>query len=191
MKDTVSDSDEVLMQRFCRGDAAAFEQLYGRHKGGVFRYFLRQCGNAALAEEMHQDVWLKVVDMAGRYRPTARFQTLLYTMAHNRLVDHYRRSANALPVSYAANASDAANNLPGLPGDEPERRLSGERDMALLLTALADLPEAQRETFLLRHEAGLSIEEIATATGTSRETAKSRLRYAMNTLRRRMNEALT
>ena len=82
-------ADETLMLRFSAGDAQAFEALYARHKSGVYRYFTRQC-RQAIAEELFQDVWMRVVATSASYRVEARFTTFLYRIAHNRLVDHFR-----------------------------------------------------------------------------------------------------
>lgn len=172
-------SDEDLMLRYRDGEAAAFEALYARHRGRLFRYLLRNCSDPRASEEMFQDVWLKVIAARARYEPRARFTTWLYTIAHNRLVDHYRRGAST-PEPAEPEALEA---LEARASDGPEARADVERRLARLRELLAELPEVQREAFLLRQEAGLSIEAIAEATGVGAETAKSRLRYAMAKLR--------
>lgn len=182
-------TDEELMQRYRDGDAHAFETLYARHKGPVYRYILRQCGVAAQAEELFQDIWMNLIKARSRYEPRARFTTWLYTLAHNRLVDHYRRQAAGVPISYDDDPDEplieqVADSEVRQPDNEFERR----RQVQQLLGLLAQLPEAQRETFLLREEGGLSLEEIAQATGVNPETAKSRLRYALARLRQGMKE---
>src|SRR5436190_18395294 len=83
--------DEDLMLAYRDGNAAAFDQLYRRHKGPLYRYLLRQCRDAAAAEELFQDVWMNLVRARAGYTVTARFSTYLYRLAHNRLIDHYRR----------------------------------------------------------------------------------------------------
>ena len=93
--------DEELMNRYRDGDAHAFEVLYTRHKGPLYRYLLRQCGAAALAEELFQDVWMKLIRARERYETRAKFTTYLYHLAHNRLIDHYRRAKAGVPISYA------------------------------------------------------------------------------------------
>ena len=92
--------DEELMSRYRFGDAGAFEVLYKRHKGPLYRYLLRQCGAAAQAEELFQDVWFKVIRARERYEARAKFTTYLYHLAHNRLIDHYRRARTGVPISY-------------------------------------------------------------------------------------------
>lgn len=89
---TEDDADETLMLRYRDGEVAAFAPLYARHKGALYRYLLRQCGQPALAEELFQDVWLKLIAARAGYTVQARFATYLYRLAHNRLIDHYRAS---------------------------------------------------------------------------------------------------
>lgn len=179
--DSVEPEDERLMLRYRDGDRRAFEVLYARHKGPLYRYLRRQCGSAAIAEELFQDVWLNLIRARERYTVKARFTTYLYRLAHNRLIDHYR-SRRGLPESFDDDCA-APEAIPiddrDLPEQAADRRLQAER----LLEHVAALPEAQREAFLLREEGGLSLDEIAEVTGVNRETAKSRLRYAVARLR--------
>ncbi len=178
-------SDEELMMRYCDGDAAAFESLYTKYKGGIYRYLLRQT-DSQVAAELHQEVWMNLVRHHKNYQPRARFSTYLYTIAHNRVIDHYRGKARRLPVSYA---EDIQETEPAAPTRyDPAARYQLSIQVEHVLAGIAKLPEAQREAFLLREEAGLSLEEIATVTGTSRETVKSRLRYAVNKLRQTLSE---
>jgi RNA polymerase sigma-70 factor (ECF subfamily) len=177
-------SDEALMIRYRDGDASSFEILYERHRGPLYRYFLRQSGIVALAEELFQDVWLKVIQSRDRYEVRAKFTTYLYHLAHNRLIDHYRRQATGLPMSYDDDPDDSQIEQVANAGIyEPENELDRRRQVQRLLRLLDNLPEAQREVFLLREEGGLSLLEIAEITGVTVEAAKSRLRYAMAKLR--------
>lgn len=181
--------DEELMTAYAGGEVGAFAVLYERHKGGLYRYLLRQCRDIAEAQELFQEVWLSVIRARERYQARARFTTYLYHLARNRLIDHYRRRAHS-PVSGRrvdtldydkADGEDASAVAAATRAPEEllhEKRL-GER----LLQALSALPAAQREAFLLREEGGLSVEEIAELTGVGAETAKSRLRYALAKLR--------
>lgn len=170
------------MLRYGAGDARAFEILYGRHKAPLYRYFARLVRPAAVAEELFQDVWMNVVRARQTYEVRAKFTTWLYRLAHNRLIDHYRRMSNSLPMSYA-DEDDVVEAASDESFREPENELDRRRLGRRLIAAIGDLPEAQRETFLLREEGGFSVEEIAAATGVSFETAKSRLRYALARLR--------
>ncbi len=177
-------SDEDLMLAYVAGDVAAFDVLYGRHRGGVYRYLLRQCGHRGTADELFQDVWMNLIRARASYAPTAKFATWLYRLAHNRLIDHYRASGHLTLVSAEDEAhQDAVAALPGAPGDEPQARAENRELGERLRAAVAALPLAQREAFLLQQESGLSLAEIAELTGVGTETVKSRLRYAFAKLR--------
>lgn len=177
-------SDEQLMLAYRDGDAAAFDTLYDRHKGRLYRYLVRQC-QRPVAEELFQETWLKLLRARKRYEPRARFTTYLFHIAHNLLIDHYRRGNPGLPQSY----DDETTELPGHDGPgQPESRAADRQAAGRLLELIDALPDAQREAFLMREEGGLSLEEIAEATGVGRETAKSRLRYAVKALRGGMKE---
>ena len=180
-------SDEELMLRFGAGDAAAFDTLYARHRGGVFRYLLRQCGNRAQAEELFQDIWMNLVQARARYRVQAKFATYLYTLAHNRLMDHFRRQRGAGLVCVEQHEDDPPD-FPAPATVEPERTAQSREQAARLLALVQALPAAQREAFLLNQESGLSLDEIAEVTGCNREAVKSRLRYALTKLREGMKE---
>lgn len=169
--------DSALMLRYKDGDTAAFETLYKRHKDALYRYLLRLCRHRATAEDIFQDVWGKIIKARSSYRPTAKFTTFMYRVAHNCFIDHIRRNkrhANNTELEPELHADTAES-----PDTITERSLARER----LTLALRDLPEEQRDAFLLYEEAGLSIDQIASVTGSNRETAKSRLRYAVNKLR--------
>jgi RNA polymerase sigma-70 factor (ECF subfamily) len=174
-------ADEELMLSYGGGDAGAFETLYRRHRGPLYRFLLRQLGDTATAEELFQDVWMRVIDFRGRYQARAKFSSWVYAIAHNRLMDFYRANGKArfLDQEQAEEALDA------LPAEDPpaDVLIDNKRAAERLLAALSELPEAQREAFLLQQEGDLSVEEIGAATGVSRETAKSRLRYALAKLR--------
>jgi len=177
-----SPEDSALMLRYCDGDVAAFEVLYRRHKDAVFRYLLRLCQHRDTAEDVFQDVWGKIVKARGSYRPTAKFSTFLYRVAHNCFIDHIRR--NKRHTQTAAVEPDSQPDPADLPEVETERSLARRR----LEAALQELPEEQRDVFLLSEEAGLSLDQISCVTDSNRETAKSRLRYAVNKLRAAIDE---
>jgi RNA polymerase sigma-70 factor (ECF subfamily) len=182
-------SDEALMHAYAAGEAAAFEQLYGRHSLRLWRYFFRNTADAALADDMSQDLWFAVADSAESYEIRSKFTTWLFTMAHHRLVDHWRRRRPT--VSLTGDSEEARSLVESLfaaSGFEPEHCLDRQRMARALLQALAGLPLAQRECFLLQVEADMSLAEIAEATGVAVETARSRLRYARAKLRAALEE---
>jgi len=174
--------DSALMLRYQDGDTAAFETLYRRHNDALYRYLLRLCRHRATAEDIFQDVWGKIIKARASYRPTAKFTTFMYRVAHNCFIDHVRRNKRH------ANNTEFDPELHPDTSEQPdtiaERSLAKER----LVVALRDLPEEQRDAFLLHEEAGLNIDQIASITGSNRETAKSRLRYAVNKLRAAIEE---
>lgn len=186
-------SDETLMQRYRDGDADAFEVLYRRHKGGLYRYFLRQCNNnTSTAEELFQDAWLKLIKSRERYEVKARFTTYLYHIAHNRLIDHYRKQRPEIIIEYETTETESNDDIAMQVTHTPEQQLDIQHRVDRLLSALENLPGPQREAFLLREEAGMSVEDIASATGIKPEAAKSRLRYATKKLRQALiDEPLT
>jgi RNA polymerase sigma-70 factor (ECF subfamily) len=171
--------DEKLMLRFADGEMLAFEVLYLRHRAPLYRFVLRSMGNAALAEELTQDVWMRLIDSKARYRPTARFQTYLYRIAQNRVIDHFRATRPTDSLSEAGTEDRLADGKQ----ISVERNIDANQACQVLLAAIATLPLEQRTAFLLQTERGMSLEEIAEISGVGRETIKSRLRYATDKLR--------
>ena len=181
---TVPPSDEALMQAWASGDREAFAPLYARHRGRLHRFLLRQVRDPALADELFQDVWQRVIAARHGWTPQATFATWLYRIAHNRLADHWRAQQYRPPAP--ADGDERAARLPD--PDDPERTLSAFEQRRRLQLALDALPPEQREVLLLRLEEELSLDEIGAITGVGRETVKSRLRYAMDKLRARLPE---
>jgi RNA polymerase sigma-70 factor (ECF subfamily) len=180
-------SDEELMSEYARGSITAFEQLYARHKGGLYRFLLRQCQSHDIAEELFQDIWIKVINAKDNYLQSAKFTTYLYRIAHNRLIDYYRHLSSAQHSRRIQGDHQLAIEQTG----DPESQLDPLEQSELgesIKRAIMALPQEQREALLMQQEGGLSLAEIADITGTSRETVKSRLRYAMNKLREQLGE---
>lgn len=177
-------SDEDLMLSFADGDAGAFDRLYARHRGPLFRYIQRQCGSRPVAEELFQDVWMSLIGARERYQPQSKFTTYLYTLARHRVIDHARRQNVRAEVDSAA-TEDQIELAPD-PVADPARSVEAMRQVSRLLALVESLPAAQREVILLRAEGDLSLDEMARVTASERETVKSRLRYALDKLRRGM-----
>jgi RNA polymerase sigma-70 factor (ECF subfamily) len=172
--------DEELMLAYGQGDAGAFETLYKRHRGALYRFVLRAIKHRSSAEELFQEVWIRVIEARNRYAPQARFTTWLYTIAHNLLVDHWRKKGlTTVSLDSEDAPSESAN---------PARQAEGREALARLLHALEALPPAQREAFLLHEESGMTVAEIAAVTGSNEEAAKSRLRYAVAKLKAAVGE---
>jgi RNA polymerase sigma-70 factor (ECF subfamily) len=166
--------DEALMEAYARGDVSAFERLYARYRGPLYRYFLRQVGDAATANDLYQGSWEKMIRARDSYKASAPFKAWMYRIAHNHLVDHYRRVRPAAELS-------PENTPSGNPG--PEQVAASIEAEASLAEAISRLPAEQREALLLKLDSGLDLLSIASVTGVNPETAKSRLRYAMGKLR--------
>ncbi len=179
--------DEDLMLAYAAGDATAFDALYARHRGGLYRYLMRHCGHAGIVDELFQDVWLNAIRARTTYVPSAKFTTWLYRIAHNRLIDHWRATGQVELVSTKAGDDDDTDDvlaaIPGARTDEPEVRAGASEIATRLRSALSALPPVQREVFLLHQGGGLDLHEIAALTGAGVETVKSRLRYALAKLR--------
>jgi RNA polymerase sigma-70 factor (ECF subfamily) len=181
-------TDEALMLAYRDGDGTAFEALYGRWRGPLYRYFLRQCGHAGQADELFQDVFMRVIGASASYEPTAKFTTWLFRIAHNRLVDHWRKTGREPvdPLPSNEDGDDCEFDPPGPEDAGPERQAERRELAQALMAALNELPEVQREAFLFAEEGGLTLEEIASISGVGRETSKSRLRYATAKLRNKL-----
>jgi RNA polymerase sigma-70 factor (ECF subfamily) len=179
-------TDEGLMLAYRNGDGAAFEALYGRWRGPLYRYFLHQCDHAGQADELFQDVFIKVIGASTNYEPTAKFSTWLFRIAHNHLVDHWRKRGREplSPLPIDEDGNDCEIDVPAPKHDSPEYQVERQQLGKALIAAVAALPEVQREAFLLAEEGGLTLEEIASVAQVGRETIKSRLRYATARLRK-------
>jgi len=185
--DLSSLGDEALMQRWQNGDLRAFQALYRRNGASLHRYLLRMTRTQPEAEELFQDVWLAVVRAHGGWRPEASFRTFLFTIANRRLTDRLRKRSRRMGEIFAFPIEDAADQLISSEPDPAAAADAADLGRALMV-AIAALPEAQRQAFLLQVEGGLSLEEIAEATGAPTETVKSRLRYARQRLREALGE---
>ncbi len=172
-------TDEKLMQRYAKGDAKAFDQLYARHRAPLYRYFIRQVNNPATANDLYQGAWEKIIKAREKYRPRAPFKVWMYRIAHNHLVDHYRRMRPEDTLE--------PDTLPGTQADPSQDMIASEQNDRLR-AGITALPMEQRDTLLLQLETGLKMEEIANVTGVGRETVKSRLRYAVKYLKRSLVE---
>jgi RNA polymerase sigma-70 factor, ECF subfamily len=178
--------DAALMLRYRDGDVRAFETLYAKHKGGVYRYLKRMCRNDEAANDLFQEVWSKVIASRERYEVRAQFNTFLYRIAHNCTIDYYRKTGRAQPA--AQSIDELAEELPDVAQILPDQALSETQLRADFRRALDALPAEQRDVFVLYEESGLSLEDIGRITGVAMETAKSRLRYALQKLRATLAE---
>ncbi len=181
-------SDEALMIRFQRGDRAAFSALVRRHQGPVFNFALRHLRVRSAAEDVVQDTFVRVVQSAADFKHEARFSTWLYTIARNLCIDHMRKGALRKHPSLEENRPGSDGDGPSLGEQLPDSKASVERAAtgtelkAKIAAAVEELPEDQREVFLMREVANLPFKEIADITGVPENTVKSRMRYALERL---------
>jgi RNA polymerase sigma-70 factor (ECF subfamily) len=188
--------DEDLMTAYAQGDMDAFDELYSRHEGALFRFVRRVLGAplVAQADEVFQETWMRIVAARGSFSPQgASWRTWAFTIAHNLAVDRLRTSGREVVIASQDEGDDPLDWLEGAldashPSSEDEAfwRAAGHQ----LLHCLDELPEVQRAAFLLHHEDGASVEEMARSLGLPFETAKSRLRYALKKLRACMKHYL-
>jgi RNA polymerase sigma-70 factor (ECF subfamily) len=181
--------DESLMLQYAQGDVQAFTDLYTRHKDSLYRYFLRQSATPELAEELYQNVWNKLIKARSTYQVRSKFTTWLYRIAHNELIDHYRRNTTENKV-IALNVEDKEIEVPNETGHLADlqqktidEQLHLSQQASHLRWCLKQLPRQQKEAFLLKHESGFTLNEIAKLVGESSEGVKSRIRYGINKLK--------
>ncbi len=184
-------SDEQLMQAYCLGDAPAFDALYARHEGPLFRFVRRVLGQAlaAQADEVFQDCWLRIVNNRVSFSSElGKWKTWAYSIAHHLALDRLRTSGREISVDESETQS-GTERLEWLQAgmdlshhsaeDTAYWRAAGQQ----LLQCLEALPAVQRAVFLMHHEDGATLEELAQALELGFETVKSRLRYALQKLR--------
>jgi RNA polymerase sigma-70 factor, ECF subfamily len=187
-------SDEQLMLSFKSGEAAAFATLVNRHRSAVFRFILRSVGQPQRAEDVLQETWLKVVRSSHEYEAKAKFTTWLYTIARNLCVDHSRReSSRRFDESLDSPVGEEMNGVT-LKDTVVDERVSTELTVhhlklrPLIEAALNRLPEEQREVFVLREYQGIGFKEIAQIVQVNENTVKSRMRYALESLRKSLTD---
>jgi RNA polymerase sigma-70 factor (ECF subfamily) len=178
-------TDEELMAEFQQGNLLAFETLYARYKSPIFGFLCRLCANRDLAEELHQETFLRLVRGKDSYHFGAKFATWLYSIARNQVVDAKRREKYRRHASLDQPAQEdgaALRDRIADTGPTPDRESIAKKLQGDLEKALAALPEDQREVFCLREYSGLKFQEIAEVTGAKEGTVKSRMRYALEAL---------
>lgn len=180
-------SDEALMEAYCAGEARAFEVLMGRYGTPIYQFVLRHVGNPARAEDLTQDVFLRVIRSADRFEARSKFSTWVYTIARNACFDSSRRMKHRRHASLdqPVRADDDRALVETVSDDAPDssRRAMDQEFTSALELALAALPDEQREVFVMRQVQNLQFKEIAEITSTPVNTVKSRMRYALETLR--------
>jgi RNA polymerase sigma-70 factor (ECF subfamily) len=188
------ESDESLMGRYQRGEVRAFEVLLTRHRGPIYTFVYRFVGDKAQAEDVLQEVFLRVIKGAAAYQRSAKFTTWLYTIARNLCVDAARRAKHrrmpSLDQPVDRSESDGASLGDFVPDKGPavDRQAIGTELRGRIERAVARLGDEQREVFVMREVLNLPFKEIADITGVPENTVKSRMRYALEKLREELQE---
>lgn len=197
MKENDRHSDEALLEEFKTGSHEAFEALYERHKRPLLAFIMRSTMNREAAEDLLQEVFIKVINNARSYKPRAKFTTWLYTIARNACIDRARSASVKVKNVSLSNPAYNAEGSPSLDQTIPDHSPSQEEEMdtreraAVVESALENLPEEQREVFVLKEFSGLTFEQIARATSANLSTVKSRMRYAIKSISLRARESLS
>jgi len=182
-------SDYELIQRFIKGEQSCFEQIIHRHKNKVFAYISLYIRDQALAEDLFQDTFMKVIQSVktGKYQDNGKFISWVMRIAHNLIIDHFRRIKQMNTISNDDYESDLFNSkkLAESTVEDDMIRRQIQKDVRKMIS---HLPEDQREVVILRHYAGLSFKEIAEITDVSINTALGRMRYALINMRKIMEE---
>ena len=187
MKKTISDYE--LITRFIKGEESCFEQLIHRHKSKVFAYINLYIRDQALAEDIFQDTFLKVIQSvkAGKYSDNGKFLSWVMRIAHNLIIDNFRRVKQMNTISNDNYDSDLFNSMK-LSDGNIENELIKKQIHNDVRAMVSSLPDDQREVVILRHYADLSFREIADITGVSINTALGRMRYALINMRKMMED---
>jgi RNA polymerase sigma-70 factor (ECF subfamily) len=188
-------TDEVLMMRFQAGDKAAFAALVKKHKTPIYNFILRLVRSSSAAEDLVQDVFVKVVQSAVDFKHESRFSTWAYAIARNICIDHLRKMSFRNHASLDQAQGDAQEGPTLLertadvhPSAAVERSVIGVEMGKRIARSVEELPQEQREVFLLREVANLPFKDIAVITGVPENTVKSRMRYALERLQENLSE---
>ncbi|MBX2867571.1 MAG: sigma-70 family RNA polymerase sigma factor [Acidiferrobacterales bacterium] len=178
-------SDESLMRDYQQGDSVAFDVLYQRHKDKLFNYVYRSCQNPDVVEDIAHDTWMAIIRSAKNYQPSAKFTTYLYRIARNKVIDHWRKPKATEAIEIEPDDVSRSSLVHG----QPNYGMEQLQLVSALMKALQQLPQEQREAFLLKEE-GFSQNEIADITDSKPETVKSRVRYARRQLQLELGAAI-
>ena len=182
-------TDYELIKRFIEGEQSCFEEIIHRHKNKVFAYISLYIRDQALVEDIFQDTFLKVIQSvkSGKYVDNGKFLSWVMRIAHNLIIDHFRRLKQMNTTSNDDYESDIFNSKKFSDDNVEDIIIKSQikKDVRMLI---GQLPDDQKEVVILRHYAGLSFKEIADITEVSINTALGRMRYALINLRKIMEE---
>ena len=182
-------NDQELVQAYIKGDQSAIEILINRHRSKVYTYILLTIKNQPLAEDLFQETFIKVIQSlrGGKYRDNGRFLSWVIRIAHNLIIDHFRKEKQMNSVSNDDSEVDLFNSRK-FSDSNIEEIIVNSQIRAEIRTLINELPNDQREVVLLRHYGELSFKEIAEQTDVSINTALGRMRYALINLRKLIKE---
>lgn len=181
-------SDEELINLYVAGNHQCLETLIRRYKRKIFSYILINVKDRQLAEDLFQDTFIKVINTlrSGNYNEEGKFLPWVLRIAHNLVIDYYRKS-NRIPVVDNNDEFDIFNTVKIF--DECiEDKIITQQIHADVKKMLDLLPEEQKEVIIMRHFADMSFKEIADQTNVSINTALGRMRYALINLRKLIKE---
>jgi RNA polymerase sigma-70 factor (ECF subfamily) len=187
-------TDEALMAAYQKGDVAAFGELVARHEKRLWNFLRRFVRDNATAEDLLQEVFLRVVKSAVQWQPSAKVSTWLFTIARNLCTDQARRAefrqAESLDQAKAGDEGSGLRRIDRVAANsgDAEKEAMGREIASLVDRAVGELPVEQREVFLMREVMDMSFAEIAAQVGASEPTVKSRMRYALQRLRSNLGE---
>jgi len=185
MKNNKKIKDFELVNQFIAGDESSIEVLINRHKSRVYTYILLIVKDKQLAEDIFQDTFIKVIKslQKGKYQEKGIFVSWVVRIAHNLIIDYYRKEKNLKTFSNDDKEVDIFNSQRFTDGNIEDELIQSQisRDLRKLID---ELPDDQKEVILLRHYGELSFKEIAEQTGVSINTALGRMRYALINLRK-------
>jgi len=178
-----------LVQAYIKGDQSAIEILINRHRSKVYTYILLTIKNQQLAEDLFQETFIKVVQSlrSGKYKDNGKFLSWVIRIAHNLIIDHFRKEKQMNSISNDDSEVDLFNSKKLSDSNIEELIIDGQIKSEIR-TLINELPDDQREVVLLRHYGGLSFKEIADQTDVSINTALGRMRYALINLRKLIQE---
>ncbi len=188
MNKRIGPRDAELIAQYRNGNEAAFDLLVDRYKTKVYTTILLIVKDQELAEDLLQDVFVKVINTlhSDKYNEEGKFQPWIMRIAHNLAVDHFRK-ARRYPVIVMEDGSNIFNSLRFSEGNAEDEQVK-EEEVALIRRLIDELPEAQKQVLIMRHYMDMSFQEIADQTGVSINTALGRMRYALIHLRKKMKQ---
>jgi RNA polymerase sigma-70 factor, ECF subfamily len=181
MDDRAASDEDLMLRLQRRRDEEAFRILFDRYRGPITSYIFRLVGNRAEAESLAQESFLRIIEKASHYSYPKRFSTWFYTIARNLATDFLKKKRAIVPDDFHA----LAESVMGPGATDPTDQVAWDEDMHQLAAALQELPVPYREVVVLRALQELSYRQIADIVGCPESTARSRMDYGLEYLRRR------